>query len=81
MKNERVYFTKHAHGFAGYTVNLPLIVQAKTFKGLQAKMKRLFKSYLEQLNKLAESEEPFEYVEEQIPYNQIPDNDRDCLPF
>lgn len=81
MENERVYFTKHAHGFAGYTVNLPLVVQAKTFKGLQAKFKRLFKSYLEQLNKLSELEEPFEYVEEKIPDNQIPDNPMDSLLF
>lgn len=79
MKTERVYFTRHAHGFAGYTVNPPLVVQAKTFPGLQSKMKRLLMDYLDQLNKLAERDDPFEYVEERLP--QMPDNDRYRLPF
>lgn len=79
MKNERVNFTKCAHGYAGYTVNLPIVVQAKTLEGFKVKINRLFKAYVKQLNKLSESEEPFEYVEEHLP--QMPRNPEDSLPF
>lgn len=79
MKQERVYFTKGEGGYAAYAVNMPLVVQAKTLEGVKSKLGRLFKSYLEQLNKLAESEEPFEYVEEHLP--QMPDNPIQHLPF
>lgn len=81
MKQERVNFTKCAHGYAGYTVNLPLVVQAKTLEGLKAKIGKLFKVYVAELNKIAESDNPFEYVEEFLPQEPFPDNERNNLPF
>lgn len=81
MKKEQVNFTKGKYGYAGYTVNLPIVVQAKTLEGFKTKISKLFKHHVAELNKLAESEEPFEYVEEFLPQEPFPDNERNNLPF
>jgi hypothetical protein len=81
MKKEQVNFTKCKHGYAGYTVNLPIVVQAKTLEGFKAKIGKLFKHHVAELTKLAESNDPFEYVEEFLPQEPFPDSERNNLPF
>lgn len=60
---ERINYVIESGYYIGYSVNLPIIVQAKSMEDLKHKTKVLCNMWVQEMQKTLSQDEPFEFVE------------------
>lgn len=65
---ERVNYTIEKNGdYVGACVNLPIVVQAKSFEEMDKQIRMVAYQYVTELHRMLELQEPFEYKQTNTP--------------
>lgn len=63
MNKERLIYTIESGDYCGHTVNLPFVIQSESYEDLKKNATEMLRVYIEELQKMLDSGDPFEMVE------------------